>query len=81
MNKEANNILEKLQQLKKLDKATFSDTFSQRMNEVYAKEGVSAEVVIGVELVLIWKSFDELLKQLDGILGALKGTKKGAKNA
>lgn len=68
---EPEKIYEKLKQLPRLENATLVDIFIQR-SKVYNEENCDSSVIIGIEIGMLWKTIDELLKQLNNILATLK---------
>lgn len=64
-------IFEKLKRVPRLENATLVDIFTQR-SKVYNEENCDTSVIIGIEIGMLWKTIDELLKQLNTILATLK---------
>ena len=68
---ELEEIFEKLKRVPRLESATLMDVFAQR-SKVYNEENCDSSVIIGIEISMLWKTIDELLKQLNDILATLK---------
>lgn len=74
MGNNVDEIYEKLKQLPKIENATFSDTFNQRV-KLYNDEQYGTAIVLGVELALLWQTFDKFIKQTHEIVETLLNQK------
>ena len=67
---EVDDIYEKLKQLPKIENATLTDIFNQRV-KLYNEEKCSNAVILGVEFTMIWKTIDEFIKQTNEIFATI----------
>lgn len=75
-------VFEKLKQLKdnRSDNVTFIDAFDQRAT-IYNEEDCNTSIILGLEFAMLWKTFDELIKQINEVTATLtKGEKNEQKN-